>query len=239
MLHTATRYTDEHAFQQTLLKEYPIEQIWLDDTHLDGLSSHDWIIDAITGLGLNGPLNEKLHDLISWVNHSDASVFSVDIPSGLGDRCAVSNLCISSIMQWLSARSPSPLPSSCPQPLWEPPDCPSSFPLALLDSLNVIATVDDEPPAIPALNRSAYKNTRGSIAVFRFKRNTPGRPVWLPTAFTARSGFSDPVLRSRDPRDLRIEYPQRHGSFLPGGTGGRRFDAILAGPGWGRDGRRL
>ncbi|HPB42567.1 MAG TPA: NAD(P)H-hydrate epimerase, partial [Sphaerochaeta sp.] len=80
VLHTATRYTDEHAFQQTLLKEYPIEQIWLDDTHLDGLSSHDWIIDAITGLGLNGPLNEKLHDLISWVNYSDAWCFPLTSP---------------------------------------------------------------------------------------------------------------------------------------------------------------
>ncbi len=234
VLHTATRYTDEHAFQQTLLKEYPIEQIWLDDTHLDGLSSHDWIIDAITGLGLNGPLNEKLHDLISWVNHSDASVFSVDISSGLGDRCAVSNLCISSdhtvaLGSFTQAHYHPLARSRCGNLRIANP----SFPLALLDSLNVIATVDDEPPAIPALNRSAYKNTRGSIAIFgSSEKYTGAARLAASAAFTARSGlvtlFCDPEIHEICASNtLSVMVRSYRGEPVEG------FDAILAGPGWG------
>ncbi|NLZ77145.1 MAG: bifunctional ADP-dependent NAD(P)H-hydrate dehydratase/NAD(P)H-hydrate epimerase [Spirochaetales bacterium] len=237
VLHTATRYTDEHAFQQTLLKEYPIRQLWLGDVDLDDLPPHDWIIDAIAGLGLNGPLHERLGELVFRVNRSDASVFSVDIPSGLGDRCAVSGLCISSdhtvaLGSFTRAHYHPLVRSRCGNLRIANP----SFPLALLNSLDVVATVDDEPLAIPALEKSAYKNTRGSIAIFGSSvKYTGAARLAANAAFTARSGlvtlFCDPEIHEICASStMSIMVRSYKGEPVEG------FDAILAGPGWG-DGR--
>ncbi len=46
----------------------------------------DWIVDGLLGCGISGRARPVAEEIISAVNGSDASVCSVDLPSGLGDR---------------------------------------------------------------------------------------------------------------------------------------------------------
>lgn len=53
-----------------------------DSTSLDGFDG-DVIVDAILGTGVRGEIREPLHTAIKQINHSEAQVISVDIPSGV------------------------------------------------------------------------------------------------------------------------------------------------------------
>ena len=47
------------------------------------LSQAEWIIDAIFGTGLQGPVREPYYTIIRAINECKAKILSVDIPSGL------------------------------------------------------------------------------------------------------------------------------------------------------------
>lgn len=47
------------------------------------LSSKDFVVDAIFGIGLNRPLVPWVGNLVSYINKSGAFILSIDIPSGL------------------------------------------------------------------------------------------------------------------------------------------------------------
>ncbi len=47
------------------------------------LSSAEWIVDALFGTGLSGPVRPPFDEVISAINASGAPVLAVDIPSGL------------------------------------------------------------------------------------------------------------------------------------------------------------
>ncbi len=46
-------------------------------------SFDDWVVDALFGTGLSGPLQEPYDRAVAGINASQAKVFAVDIPSGL------------------------------------------------------------------------------------------------------------------------------------------------------------
>ena len=48
-----------------------------------GLSSAEWVVDALFGTGLSGPVRPPFDEVISAINDSGAPVLAVDIPSGL------------------------------------------------------------------------------------------------------------------------------------------------------------
>lgn len=65
----------------------PIE-IWsgaqLDEPRLTAtLANADWIVDALFGTGLTGPVRAPFDRIIALINASGRNVFAVDIPSGL------------------------------------------------------------------------------------------------------------------------------------------------------------
>lgn len=43
----------------------------------------DYIIDALFGVGLDGPVTGKARDVITWMRHQAATVIAVDVPSGV------------------------------------------------------------------------------------------------------------------------------------------------------------
>jgi NAD(P)H-hydrate epimerase len=49
----------------------------------DRLSGADWIIDALFGTGLSGPLRAPFDSVVKAINGADARRLAVDIPSGL------------------------------------------------------------------------------------------------------------------------------------------------------------
>ncbi|MDP4203993.1 MAG: NAD(P)H-hydrate dehydratase [Bacteroidota bacterium] len=50
---------------------------------LPEIKSSDWVVDGLFGTGLNRPMEEPFVSLIRHINTSDATVVSIDIPSGL------------------------------------------------------------------------------------------------------------------------------------------------------------
>jgi NAD(P)H-hydrate epimerase len=56
----------------------------LDEARLRSeLSQANWVVDALFGSGLQGPVRPPLDRVIEAINASPATVFAVDIPSGL------------------------------------------------------------------------------------------------------------------------------------------------------------
>jgi NAD(P)H-hydrate epimerase len=54
-----------------------------DDFRLPELTARDVVIDGLFGSGLNRPLDEEYEILVDYINQSEATVVSIDIPSGL------------------------------------------------------------------------------------------------------------------------------------------------------------
>src|SRR5262249_17814629 len=47
------------------------------------LGESEWVVDALFGTGLGGPVRAPFDKVIEAINHSHARVLAVDIPSGL------------------------------------------------------------------------------------------------------------------------------------------------------------
>ncbi len=60
---------------------------------LAGLTSDDWIVDALLGTGIKGMLRSPFYEIVEAINQSAARVMSVDVPSGLdadtGETCGM------------------------------------------------------------------------------------------------------------------------------------------------------
>jgi NAD(P)H-hydrate epimerase len=50
---------------------------------LQELATAEWVVDALFGTGLSGPLRPPFDRVIAAINESQARIFAVDIPSGL------------------------------------------------------------------------------------------------------------------------------------------------------------
>jgi NAD(P)H-hydrate epimerase len=59
--------------------ERPIEQDYMEKQ----FQSADWIVDALFGTGLTGPVRPPFDQVIAAMNSSPARVLAIDIPSGL------------------------------------------------------------------------------------------------------------------------------------------------------------
>jgi NAD(P)H-hydrate epimerase len=59
--------------------------VWpdVDDARLKKELAAEWIVDALFGTGLDGPVRPPLDRVITAINASPATVFALDIPSGL------------------------------------------------------------------------------------------------------------------------------------------------------------
>ncbi len=111
-----------------------------------------------------------------------------------------------------------------------------SFPPFLLDQCNSTAELCERMSAsLPSLAENEYKTSRGHVAVFGGSRQYSGAArLSSRTAFASRAGlvtlFCDkevyPVASSESPSVMVQVYE---------GQNLGRFDAILAGPGWGEE----
>jgi NAD(P)H-hydrate epimerase len=82
--------SDDAALQWNIVQamELPVE-IWntaegLDEAALMSIfTSAEWVVDALFGTGLTGPVRSPFDRVIELINASGARVLAVDIPSGL------------------------------------------------------------------------------------------------------------------------------------------------------------
>lgn len=75
----------DFAVQKRILENLhcPMENLQNEKQLLDRLTKDTCVIDAIFGTGLNSDIKGIQKHVIASLNHSDAFVFSVDIPSGI------------------------------------------------------------------------------------------------------------------------------------------------------------
>jgi NAD(P)H-hydrate epimerase len=73
------------AIQWRIVQHLPIPtQVGLDETRLQAeLRSAEWVVDALFGTGLAGPVRAPFERIIAYINACAAQVLAVDIPSGL------------------------------------------------------------------------------------------------------------------------------------------------------------
>lgn len=205
------------------------------------------VLDGLFGTGVSGPLRAGAAAFVEMINKHASKVIALDLPSGLGDdfkrgfpvvRADVT-LCLG-------------LPKAC---LYLPAaraNCgrivhvPIGFPPALLNDPAIpgeLLQYDAIKRLLPVIPADAHKGTRGKLAVFAGSVGTTGAPVlaaesaararcglvylfideaaYLPVAASLVSVMAKPWKVSSDPL-----------GFDPG-----IYDAYLAGPGWGFEGR--
>jgi NAD(P)H-hydrate epimerase len=77
----------EAAVHWNIVSKMPLlVRVWteVNDSQLIAeLAQAEWIVDALYGTGLEGPVRQPLNRVITAINASPGAVFAVDIPSGL------------------------------------------------------------------------------------------------------------------------------------------------------------
>jgi NAD(P)H-hydrate epimerase len=88
----SVNHTHDFKINLLRLKEVGVEPIVL--TELDyqiDIPSNSVLIDAIFGSGLTRPIDGFVADVVSFINHSNNDVVSIDMPSGLFSESAIVN----------------------------------------------------------------------------------------------------------------------------------------------------
>lgn len=192
----------------------------------------DLIIDGLYGVGLKGSVREEGKALIRQVNSLKSKVIAIDVPSGCGDGSDGSEIihCVRTVtfgfrklaMYMKSARA-----AAGEIRVYNP-----SFAPVEVRPAAWLATARDYD--VPPLRSSDYKNSRGHIAIFGSSPDYPGA-VRLATraAFKAGAGlvtvFTSPEVVSVAALDSPSAMVRPFSAY----DEGKRYDAVLFGPGIG------
>jgi NAD(P)H-hydrate epimerase len=239
------------AMQVASLKALGVEILsWPDDRAACAgrLAQASLVIDGLSGTGLSGPLREPQLSLLAAaaaVRASGAAIASIDLPSGLSDSyeegwpIALAEWTLSveprkACLYYPAARE------SCGEIIPIEGVFPSDaelFPNALLLEAEDLRDLAPLPPD------SSYKGTRGRVAVFAGSIGSSGAAVLssrsclaagagIVALFASKELFPvvapmlDAVMVKYEPEDFRSI------------GGDARYDALLIGSGWGREGNR-
>ncbi len=71
------------AAKAKLLATYPDALVEVDEAERITISLADYVVDGLFGSGLNRPLEGIFAKVVSIINNSEATIFSIDVPSGL------------------------------------------------------------------------------------------------------------------------------------------------------------
>ncbi len=232
-----------NRIQREIIKRYrifsvSIENHDIDPTTLQSIATASTIIDAITGTGLKSPLRGDAALLANKINESSAKVFSIDIPSGLGDEVNVNSICVKAdytiCMGPLKSIYYNPnVHSKCGELYSLNP----SFPPFITNSVKPSALLaNDEIPQLIPLDIDAYKKIRGHLAIFGGSDKYTGAVrLSAKSAFVSRVGlvstFVDeiiyPIVASESPSV--IVHPTTEIDDI------NKYNTLLCGPGWGEN----
>ncbi|AEC02162.1 NAD(P)H-hydrate epimerase [Parasphaerochaeta coccoides] len=221
------------------------------------LREADVIVDGLSGTGLSGPLRGNAATLVSLVasvrktsreilkETRNVYVCSIDVPSGVGDDVPASapvmraDRTITMGMMKYALLLPA-FREACGELSIVNP----GFPPIVLDAAqDVLHVADSEDFSLRPLDLSAYKKNRGHIAVFAGSEHYSGAAgLACMAAFHARCGlvtlYADknvqPLIARENPSIITRTISSGEIASIPL----EAYDAILAGPGWGRGGDR-
>lgn len=219
--------------ERRMLSPFPVGFLAWEAQTIDA----DVIVDGLFGVGLNRPLEGIAASLVEQANASKGYRVAIDVPSGLSDTLTPSlsfhaDLTVAMALPKLACFHPRTASSVGALVTVNP-----SFPPKLLAEVpSPYALVAKEEVTIPRLSSDAYKKTRGSLAVYAGSLRYSGAAVLCcRSAFHARCGLVTlltdgdyaPVAASSLPSVMVRPYEE--GEAVPS------CDAILAGPGWGKE----
>jgi len=222
---------------------------WDTQKAADALCETDYIIDGITGTGLDGPLRNTALETVKTVNLiknevNGPLVVSVDVPSGIFDDWQEGMPVISA--DATLAIEPQKL---C---LYAPAARPHAgtilpvngiFPQALLEKYREaeLVTWENAAAAIPAIPKTAHKYGRGLAEIRAGSQGATGAAKLA--ALGAQAAGAGLVRLIVDPSIYPVIAPGCSGVMavpdLPAEDGRFTPDAVLLGPGWGKSEDRI
>lgn len=233
------RISPSSAVQRRIIEGYGI--VMIEGKDVDQAVAHaDWVIDGIAGTGLKGPLRPEASELVSLVNRSGVPVFSIDIPSGLGDLVAIDAPSVTATLTVTMGALKSAMfhPKThgrCGEIVVVNP----SFPPPMIEGLPTVAQIDDEALSLPPLKADDYKNSRGHVAIFGGSRAYSGAlRLAGRSAFASRAGL---VTLCCDEEIMEIAASEAPSVMVRSShaVDPSPFDVLLVGPGWGSGRRAL
>lgn len=201
-----------------------------------------WLVDGLLGTGLSGPARPPLSDLLRLAGSGPARTIAVDLPSGVGDRFRPGFPALPAAVTLTIG-----LPKLCLYLPLTRPLCgeihvvPAVFPAELAEAEDIPGQLLDEGAlsALQPLPRQAHKGRRGHLAAFAGTAGTTGA-AWLAATAAARSRaglatlFLDRTVYSTVLRRFQsVMVRPWDPASPPEAFDGRRFSALLVGPGWG------
>ncbi len=223
---------------------------WDEGAAREAVGAAATLFDGITGTGIAGALREPAASLVAAINQAPGLKVAIDVPSGIGDSyrpgfpAVRADVTLTMGLPKLSLYLPHARPH-CGD-IWV---VPIGFPPQLVEAEELPGEMLDWSAArrdLPDLPPDAYKNRRGTLAIFGGAAGTTGAAVLAASAAArSRAGLISlfvepaiyPVVASRltsvmakpwNPLDPPL------GAIEPGG-----FSALLVGPGWGQSEDRL
>jgi NAD(P)H-hydrate epimerase len=236
----APRAGSEPAVNLDTCRALGIEILPFDDRRARSrIQEAAWIVDGLCGTGLAGPLRPPLDRVVAALNKAGASKAAVDVPSGLRDGWTppepVARADVTLTMG---------LPKRCLYLPLARTFCgkilvvDAGFPPALLESEALrgeLLEAEALPRLVPALEPDTYKNRRGHLAVLAGSPGTTGA-AWLASHAAARSRAGLVTLYAHPDTYAAVAGSYRS-VMVRGGAPARgdldRYDAFVAGPGWG------
>jgi len=201
------------------------------------------VLDAVTGTGLNGSLREPLYGIAALAAHAKGRVVAIDLPSGMQKRYergkpepelveAERSLCVAPLKTSLyypgyrpSAGAISAVDGVFPRPSAAPS---MSAQACLLEAADLGAL-------LPRLGPDCHKGSRGAVGIHAGSVGGLGAALIAARSSSAAGAGSVTLMLSDELYPLAATALSAQ-MIRPRSLGpGRRLDALLAGPGLGRD----
>ncbi len=214
------------------------------DESLGILARAALLLDGIAGTGLEGPLRSGLAELAAAANACPAPVLAIDLPSGLRDAFRPGDPLVEAA--WTISVEPRKAALYAPA---QRPSCgeilaaEGVFPLDTLrgehddGASTFLIEASDLRSWLPAPSPDLHKGERGRLAVFAGAIGSTGAACLASrSALAAGAGLvalfaspeTLPILSCRLESVMVKPEPDEPGAIDP-----KRWDALLAGPGWG------
>lgn len=234
---------------------YPLDDDHDFDRFRVALRFADLVVDGVLGTGFTGALQEKMQRVIGCINGSNGKTLAIDMPSGIEtDRGTVQTACVKAdvtvtfgapkIGQYLGGRL------SCGEVILDT----IGIPQALIERDEIRQTLIDEALAaalLPTRTHDAHKGTVGKFLVMAGSRGMTGAAT-LASESALRNGAGLVTLAIPESLNAIIEEKVTEVMTLPikdekrGLLSGHEasdqlaevidgYDALLIGPGLGRD----
>ncbi len=224
--------------QRKALTDFQVSWIGGEDAQ-SAIESAEVIVDGLFGVGLKGPIEGEGRAWVEMANRNTRALkIAIDIPSGMADEVSSSSTTFHADLTYAMGHA-----KAC---MFHPLFCASagkrievlnpSFPPRFVASVPYVGTWESVAmKKEPVMRLDAFKNSRGSVAVFAGSREYTGAArLSCNAAFHAGSGlvtlFSDEDSYPVAVASAGLSVMVRH---LEEGFDLSRFDAVLAGPGWG------